>query len=30
LAICFRLKAARRTPTEIKIDFAVFPVTKCQ
>ena len=24
-AICFRLKAARRTPTEIKIDFAVFP-----
>lgn len=29
-AMLSRLNAARRTPTEIKIDFAVLPVTKCQ
>lgn len=29
-AMLSRLKAARRTPTEIRIDFAVLPVTKCQ
>lgn len=29
-AILSRLKAASRTPTLIRIDFAVLPVTKCQ
>ena len=29
-AMLSRLKAARRTPTEIRIDFAVLPETKSQ